>query len=156
VVVGILAPLWERERSGRGQVVDAAIVDGVISMMTRFTGSAAPAPLSLQSEKNVLGGRAPFYRCYECADGKYISVGSVEPPFYAQLLRRIGAPDELISRRDPADWPQVVTTLSQLFKQRSRHEWCQVLEGSDACFAPVLTYEESLQHSHLKERSAYI
>ena len=156
LVVGILAALWERERSGKGQVVDAAIVDGVISMMTMFAGSAAPANISLQPEKNLLGGRAPFYRCYECADGKYISVGSLEPHFYAELLSRIGAPNELVSQRDPADWPQVVTVLSRLFKQRTRDDWCELLQGSDACFAPVLTYEESLQNPHLMERLAYI
>ena len=156
LVVGILAALWERERSGKGQVVDAAIVDGVISMMAMFAGSGPRAGFSLHPDKNLLGGRAPFYRCYECADGKYISVGSLEPHFYAELLSRIGASDELLSRRDPADWPEVVTVLSRLFKQRTRDDWCQVLQAGDACFAPVLTYEESLQNPHLRERLAYV
>jgi alpha-methylacyl-CoA racemase len=157
LALGILAALWERERSRKGQIVDAAIVDGVASMMTMFAGLLPSKNISLDPEKNLLGGRAPFYRCYECADGKYISVGSIESQFYSELLTRIGAPDDMRQRQNDFElWPDRVRILSELFKKRTRDAWCDLLEGSDACYAPVLTYEESLSHAHLRERSTYV
>jgi alpha-methylacyl-CoA racemase len=157
LALGIVAALWERERSGRGQVVDAAIVDGVASMMTMFAGLLPSGRISLDPERNLLGGHAPFYRCYECADGKYISIGSLEANFYSELLDRIGAPEALRERQnDVGKWPERVSALSGLFRQRTRDEWCALLEGSDACFAPVLTYEESLTHEHMQQRNTYI
>ncbi len=153
---GIAAALVERERSGRGQVVDAAIVDGVASLMTMFGGLLPSGAISLDPECNLLGGRAPFYRCYECADGKYVSIGPLEPHFYADLLTRIGAPDELRERQnEPATWTDRGEALAALFITKPRDEWCALLDGSDACFAPVLTFEESLDHPHLVERGTY-
>jgi alpha-methylacyl-CoA racemase len=156
LVTGILAALYERERSGKGQVVDAAIVDGVASLMTMFAGLAAGGYITLDPERNMLGGSAPFYRCYECADGKYISVGAIEPQFYAELMERLGAAPDLRANQHVADeWPEKRDALAQLFKQKTRDAWCALLEGTDACFAPVLTYEESLSHPHMEARNAY-
>ncbi len=157
LALGVVAALWERERSGRGQVVDAAIVDGVSSLMTLFAGLLPSGVISLDPDKNPLGGKAPFYRCYECADGRYVSVGPIEPQFYAELLQRIGAPDSLKGRQnDRANWSERQDAFAELFRQKSRDEWCALLEGTDACFAPVLTYQESLSHPHMVARNAYV
>lgn len=157
LALGVVAALWERERSGKGQVVDAAIIDGVASMMTTVAGLMTSGRSSLEPEHNLLGGRAPFYRCYECADGKYLSVGPIEPAFYAQLLEKIGAPAALAqSGGDRAVWSEHANALAGLFRSRTRDQWCDILEGSDACVAPVLTYAESLQHPHLTARATYV
>jgi alpha-methylacyl-CoA racemase len=157
LALGIVAALWERERSGQGQVVDAAIVDGVASMMTTVAGLVAAGRNALEPEQNILGGRAPFYRCYECADGKYLSVGPIEPPFYAQLLEKIGASAGAAEAwSDRATWPEQVSVIARLLRAKTRDQWCEILQGSDACFAPVLTYAESLQHPHLAARATYV
>lgn len=154
---GIMAALWERERSGKGQVIDAAIVDGVTSMMTMFAGLLPAGLVSVARDRNLLGGAAPFYRCYLCADGKEIAIGPLEPPFYAELLQRIDAPAELRDRQnDSSNWPDRADVLARLFAGKSRDEWCALLEGTDVCFAPVLTLEEAPQHPHMKAREAYI
>ena len=157
LALGIVAALWERERSGKGQVVDAAIVDGVSSLMTMFAGLIPSGGISLDPDKNLLGGRAPFYQCYECADGKYIAIGSLEPHFYAELLDRLGASAQLQKRQhDVSAWAADSDEIALLVKQKSREEWCTILEGTDACFAPVLTYEESLAHSHIQARGTHV
>ena len=157
LALGIVAALFERERSGRGQVVDAAIVDGVASLMTMFGGLLPSGAITLDPERNLLGGRAPFYRCYECADGKYVSVGPLEPHFYADLLQRVEAPDDSRNRQnDPANWAERADIMADIFRRKTRDEWCLLLDGTDACFAPVLTYEESLDHPHMSARGTYI
>jgi alpha-methylacyl-CoA racemase len=154
---GLVAALFERERSGLGQVIDAAIVDGTASLMAMFGGLLPSGKFSLEPDRNLLGGQAPFYRCYACADGKFVSVGSLEPHFYAQMLEKIGAPKGFLERQnDPANWPERASALADLFQQKSRDEWCALLEGTDACFAPVLTYEESLEHPHMVARGIYV
>lgn len=154
---GIAAALYERERSGRGQVVDAAIVDGVASLMTMFSGLLPTGANTLDPDRNLLGGRAPFYRCYRCADGRYVSVGPLEPHFYAQLLDRASAPAELRGdQNDESNWAERALVLERLFETRTRAEWCAILENGDACFAPVLTYEESLDHPQMVQRETYI
>lgn len=157
LVFGVMAALWERERSGKGQVIDAAIVDGVASMMTLFAGLQPSGFLSLERDKNLLGGAAPFYRCYRCSDGKEIAVGALEPKFYAELLDRIGADESLrASQLDQSNWRARTEQFKALFAKKTRKEWCEILEGADACFAPVLTFEESIEHPHMKERKTYI
>jgi alpha-methylacyl-CoA racemase len=157
LVLGVLAALYERERSGKGQVVDAAIVDGVASLMTMFSGLIPGGAITLDPERNMLGGSAPFYRCYQCADGNHISVGAIEPQFYAELMARIEAPEALREHQHiGASWPNKRHALEMLFLQKTRDEWCALLEGTDACFAPVLTYEESLSHPHMQARGAYV
>jgi alpha-methylacyl-CoA racemase len=156
LALGIAAALLERERSGLGQVVDAAIVDGAASLMAMFGGLRSSGH-SLEPHGNLLGGQAPFYRCYECADGKYVAVGPLEPHFYAELLAKIEGPDAFLERQnDASNWPERRSALAAIFRQRTRDEWCALLEGTDACFAPVLTYDESLDHPHMVERGAYV
>lgn len=154
---GIAAALWERERSGKGQVIDASIVDGVASLMTFFAGLAPTGAISLEREENFLGGAAPFYRCYRCADGREIAVGAIEPKFYAELLSRISGNDAWKSEQnDAATWQHRSEQLAAIFATKTRDEWCTLLEATDACFAPVLTLHESFEHPHLKERGIYI
>ena len=157
LALGIVAALVERGRSGQGQVVDAAIVDGVASLMTMFGGLLPSGAITLDPERNLLGGRAPFYRCYECEDGKYVSVGPLEPHFYADLLQRVDASQDLRKRQnDPSNWRERAEALAAIFRTRPRAAWCELLDGTDACFAPVLTYEESLEHPHMTERGTYV
>jgi alpha-methylacyl-CoA racemase len=156
LAMGILAALWERERSGKGQVVDAAIVDGAASLMAMFVGLLPTGAISLDPGKSLLGGQAPFYRCYECADGKFISVGPIEPHFYAELAALVGAPADLTKRQnDPANWAERASVLDDIFRQKRRAEWCELLEGTDACFAPVLSFEEAQVHPHMEARGIY-
>jgi len=154
---GIAAALWERERSGKGQVIDAAIVDGVASLMTFFAGLVPSGAVSLDRRQNFLGGAAPFYRCYRCADGKEIAIGAIEPKFYAELLTRVSGDDSWrANQNDATMWPERAEQLASIFATKTRDEWCAVLEGTDACFAPVLTLEESPAHPHMKERGVYV
>lgn len=153
---GIAAALWEREKSGKGQVIDASIVDGVASLMTFFAGLVPSRVISLEREKNLLGGAAPFYRCYRCADGKEISVGAIEPKFYAELVERLGADESFKADQiKVATWPKRSEDLAAVFATKTRDEWCALLEGTDTCFAPVLTLQESFEHAHMKARGVY-
>lgn len=154
---GIMAALYEREKSGKGQVVDAAIVDGATSLMSFFSGLPSSAVRSTERGRGLLGGAAHFYRCFECADGKEISVGAIEPQFYAELLALSGAPEELAQgQMDPGNWDEYSEKLAALFKTRSRDDWCALLEGSDACFAPVMSLDEAREHPHMKARGVYV
>jgi alpha-methylacyl-CoA racemase len=154
---GILAALWERSKSGRGQIVDAAIVDGVLSLMSTLIGVAATGSLSLERERSLLGGAAPFYRCYECKDGRHISVGAIEPRFYAELLELCEAPAALFAAQyDERRWPELNEALEKIFATRTRNEWCSLLEGTDSCFAPVLVAGEVSRHEHLRSRGAFV
>jgi alpha-methylacyl-CoA racemase len=154
---GILAALYERERSGKGQVVDAAIVDGATSLMSFFFGVRGRPFVTTERGKGMLGGAAHFYRCFTCADGKEISLGAIEPQFYAELLAKSGAPEELAQgQMNPANWDDYAAKLAALFLTRTQAEWCELLEGSDACFAPVLALDEAREHPHMKARGAYV
>jgi alpha-methylacyl-CoA racemase len=154
---GLMAALWEREKSGQGQVVDAAIIDGVTSLMTMFSGLAASGRLSVEREANMLGGAAPFYRCYVCADGREISVGAIEPQFYRQLLTLIGAPMDLLARQNDATyWPGDTRLLADIFQSKTALEWEALLAESDACFARVLLLAEVRDDPHMAERAAYV
>ncbi len=155
--LGILAALYERERSGKGQVVDAAIVDGVTSLMSFFFGLPGSAVRTTERGKGLLGGAAHFYRCYSCADGKEISVGAIEPQFYAELCRRAGAPDHLAQgQMNPANWPSYADDMAALFATKTQAEWCDLLEGIDACFAPVVPMDAAREHPHMKARGLYV
>lgn len=155
--LGILAALYERERSGEGQVVDAAIVDGATSLMSFFFGARHVPYLTTERGKGMLGGAAHFYRCYECADGKEISLGAIEPQFYAELLEKTDAPAELREgQMDPGNWDDYAEKLAALFKTKTAAEWSELLEGSDACFAPVVGVDEARDHPHMKARGAYV
>jgi alpha-methylacyl-CoA racemase len=153
---GILAALYERERSGAGQVVDAAIVDGATSLMSFFFGVRGRPFITTERGKGMLGGAAHFYRCYECADGREISVGAIEPQFYAELVEKAGAHDLAEGQMNPANWDDYTAKLAALFRTRTQAEWVELLEGTDACFAPVLDLEEAREHPHMKAREVYV
>lgn len=154
---GLMAALWERERSGLGQVVDAAIVDGVTSMMTMFAGLTPSRRISVDRRDSLLGGAAPFYRCYLCADGAQISIGPLEPKFYAELLERIDAPDALkADQYVQANWEARAEQLAAIFAQRPSADWVAILEGTDACFAPVLELDAAPHHPHMRARGAHV
>jgi alpha-methylacyl-CoA racemase len=154
---GVLAALHERVRSGKGQVVDAAIVDGAASLMTAFCDMKAAGYGSLKRDENMLGGSAPFYSTYRCADGNFIAIGSIEPQFYALLHEKLDLASDALGRQmDPRDWAGGRTVLARIFAQRSRAEWCAMLEGTDVCFAPVLSLEEAMSHPHAKARGMFV
>ena len=155
--LGILAAIYERERSGRGQVVDAAIVDGVTSLMSFFYGQPPSALRSTVRGTGLLGGAAHFYRCYSCKDGKEISLGAIEPQFYAEFLERADAPASLREgQMDIGNWDDYADQLAALFATKTQAEWCEILEGTDACFAPVMTLDEAKDHPHMKARGAFV
>jgi alpha-methylacyl-CoA racemase len=156
LVMGVLAALWERERSGKGQVVDAAIVDGVSSLMTMFAGLLPAGRISLERDKNFLGGAAPFYRSYRCADGREVAVGSLEQKFFEAMMHRLGLSQYASLRDRTEDWNELRDLLERTFASRDQAHWIKLFEGSDACVAPVLTLEEAMEHPHLKARHTYV
>jgi alpha-methylacyl-CoA racemase len=149
MAVGVLAALHARHQTGDGQVIDAAMVDGALSLMTAFYGGFASGRMSLQRGTNVVDGGAPYYDVYQCADGEYVSVASIESRFRRELYQKLGLePDLLIGEDGPAQRHDVKPKLAEIFRQRTQSEWCEVFEGSDACFAPVLSVAEAAQHPH--------
>jgi alpha-methylacyl-CoA racemase len=149
LALGILAAMRESERSGRGQVVDAAIMDGVSSLMTSMFGLMAAGMWKPERGSNIADSGAPFYEVYECRDGKYVSVAPIETRFFEELLEKLEIPKaDFPDRWDRTQWPRLRETLAATFKARTRDEWCQLLEGTDACFAPVLTMAEAPGHPH--------
>ncbi|WP_428664133.1 CaiB/BaiF CoA transferase family protein [Reyranella sp.] len=149
MAVGVLAALHARQQTGEGQVIDVAMVDGALSLMTAFYGGYASGRMSLQRGTNVVDGGAPYYDVYQCADGEYVSVAPIESRFRRELYEKLGLdPDSLIGKDGPAERHAVKPTLAEIFRQRTRAEWCEVFEGSDACFAPVLSVAETSQHPH--------
>ena len=149
LVFGIACALLEAQRSGRGQVVDAAMVDGVNAMGALVHQMRAVGYWRDEASTNFFLNGSPFYEVFECADGEAVSLGAIEPPFYAELLRRLGLDDV-----DPArqyrteDWPALKARVAARLREKPRAEWCAVLEGSDACFAPVLSFDEAAEHPH--------
>jgi alpha-methylacyl-CoA racemase len=158
LVAGILAALHERQRSGRGQVVDAAITDGVLSLMTHFAASSLRGQFDdTRRGSNLLDGGAPYYAVYETADARHVAVGAIEPAFFALLCERLGvAPELRNAQNDRARWPALRAEFTRLFAQRSRAEWQALLEDSDACFAPVLALGEAAGHPHHLARQAFV
>lgn len=156
LALGVLAALHERERSGQGQVVDAAMVDGVVSLTAFFHGLMQMGAWTTQREANLLDGGTPWYDNYETADGGYMAVGAVEPQFYAELLARLGLDAAEWPQHDQQGWPAMRATFTELFRARTRQEWTEIFDGSDACVAPVLTLAEAPGHPHLVAREAFI
>lgn len=157
LVAGVLAALIEAGKSGKGQVVDAAIVDGAAALGSVFFGLVAAGQWNPERGTNVLDSGAHYYNVYQCKDGGWISVGPIEARFYRDLLERIGIdPASLGEQLDPANWEAAGERLAALFRMRTRDAWCALLEGTDACFAPVLSYEEAPQHAHLKARETFV
>ena len=157
LALGIVAALLEARTSGKGQVVDAAMVDGAASLMASTYGMYAAGRVDNRRGENLLDGGAHFYDAYETADGKYISIAAIEPKFYADLLDRLGLADEALPPQMERDsWPELKCRLAQLFRTRTRQEWCDVLEGTDVCFAPVLDFEEAPRHPHNLARQTFV
>ncbi|MGZ8748688.1 MAG: CaiB/BaiF CoA transferase family protein [Mycobacterium sp.] len=157
VLLGIVTALYERERSGTGQVIDAAMVDGVSILAQMMWTIKAGGTLKDERESFMLDGGAPFYRTYETADGGYMAVGSIEPQFFAQLLEGLGlSPEEVPNQFDTGAYPKICSMFTDRFASKTRDEWTAVFAGTDACVTPVLTWTEAAQNEHLLARSTVI
>ncbi|HUY47698.1 MAG TPA: CaiB/BaiF CoA-transferase family protein [Streptosporangiaceae bacterium] len=157
LAVGVLAALLERERSGRGQVVDAAMVDGAALLAAFIHGLRAAGGWRDERGSNVLDGGAPFYDTYQTADGKFVAVGALEPKFYAELLIRLGLDTAgLPSQYDRSGWPALRAQFTRVFAERTQAEWAAVFDGSDACVAPVLSMADAPGHPHNAARGTFI
>ena len=157
LVVGVLAALLEASKSGKGQVVDTAMCDGAASLMSMFFDMTASGRWTEGRDQNFLDGGAHFYGVYECACGNFISIGSIEPQFYALLRQFAGLTDSgFDAQMDRKAWAQLKSRLAGIFRTKTRDEWCAIMEGTDICFAPVLTMKEASQHPHAKARGAYV
>jgi alpha-methylacyl-CoA racemase len=154
---GIACALFEAQRTGQGQVVDAAMLEGASLLTTMFWGMQAAQRWSDTRGDNVLDSGAPWYGTYETSDQQYIAIGAIEPKFYAELLQRLDlAEQRLPVQHDRAGWPVLRARFAAAFATKTRDEWCRVFEGSDACFAPVLTFTEAARHPHSVARSGHV
>jgi alpha-methylacyl-CoA racemase len=154
---GILAALLERTKSGKGQVVDAAMVDGAAALMAIIFGAHASGWWKDERFSNMLDGAAHFYDCYATQDGKFVSIGAIEPQFYAILLDKLGlANEDLPKQMDRSAWPKLKERFTALFKTKTRDEWCKIMEGTDICFAPVLSLAEVPAHPHVRARRTFV
>ena len=154
---GIVCGLYEAQRSGSGQVVDAAMVDGAAALMAFFYGFRACGLWNDERGVNLLDGGAHFYDTYETADGKWVSVGSIEPKFYALLVELAGLDKkDFEPQMDPIGWPELGEKLAEVFKTKTRDEWCEIMEGTDVCFAPVLAIDEAARHPHNVARNLFV
>ena len=157
LVVGVLAALVERQQSGLGQVVDAAMVDGVAHLSTFIRALFAAGAWTDRRGENLLDTGAPFYDVYETADAKYVSVGALEPRFFAVLAERVGlSGEERAYYADRRRWPELRARFAAIFREKTRDAWCELLEGTDACFAPVLSLAEAPQHPHNRVRNTFL
>ena len=157
LVVGVLAALLETRGSGKGQVVDAAMVDGAANLMAAPFGMFAAGLLTKTRGANVLDSGSYFYDSYECADGKYVSVAAIEPKFHAEMLELMELDPSIVTKQmDRADWPRLKRIIADRFMTKTRDEWVAVMGGSDACFAPVLEMDEVADDPHNKVRGTFI
>src|SRR5262249_2268992 len=154
----VCAALFEAQRSGKGQVIDAAITDGVASLMAMMYGMRASSIWTDDRDANMLDGGAHFYDTYETKDGKYVSIGSIEPKFYALLMEKTGLKDDPAfgAQMSKPDWPALSANLTEVIKSKTRDEWTALMEGTDVCFAPVLTMGEAPKHAHNAARATFI
>lgn len=165
LIMGILAALYERNNSGQGQVIDAAITDGVISLMAAVQGLAGMGLWDDSTrESNLLDGGAHYYDTYECADGEWVSIGSIEPQFYALLAEKLDLPEllgadgkaDFAVQFDKAQWPIFKENIEARIRTKTRAQWCEIMEGTDVCFAPVLNMTEAAQHPHNQARASFV
>src|SRR5271165_4943602 len=157
LALGVVAGLLETQKSGQGQVIDTAMIDGAASLMTLMYGLHAGGRMSDRRGENFLDSGAHFYEVYETSDGKYVAVGSLEGKFYRELIRLSGlAGEELPHQNDPASWPAMKTRLAAIFRTKTRDEWCRIMEGSEVCFAPVLSMTEAPNHPHNRHRGTFV
>jgi alpha-methylacyl-CoA racemase len=151
---GVVSALLEAQRSGKGQVVDAAMVDGAALLAAMFSGFLAAKQWSEERGTNVLDTGAPWYDVYETADGKYVAIGAIEDKFFAELGAKLKLID-LPPQYDRSRWPEMRRRIAEAFRARTREEWCRIFAGSDACFAPVLSWSEAREHEHSRSRKSY-
>ena len=157
LALGVVAGLLETQKSGKGQVVDAAMVDGAASLMTAIYGMHGSGFWTNERGDNILDTGAHYYEVYETKDGKYVAIGSIEAKFYEELLRLSGLKGEdLPHQNDRSSWPAMKDRLKTLFRARTREEWCKIMEGSDVCFAPVLNMDEAPRHPHNRHRGTFV
>jgi len=157
LALGVVAGILEAQKSGKGQVVDVAMVDGVASLMTAIYGMHGAGIWTNERGTNILDTGAHYYDVYETRDGKHISVGSIEAKFYEELLERSGLKNQELPRQnDRPSWPRMKERLKTLFLTRTRDEWCKIMEGTDICFAPVLSMDEAPQHPHNQIRGTFV
>ena len=158
MALGIMAGVYEARNSGTGQVVDIAMTEGSAYLALAMYGMAAVGDYSHERQDNILDGGAPFYRCYETRDNKFVSVASIEAKFYDLLLEKTGlkGEDNLPDQLDKGSWPEMCSRFEEIFKTKTRQEWCNLMEGTDVCFAPVLTFNEAPDHPHNKARATFV
>jgi alpha-methylacyl-CoA racemase len=157
LTVGVLAALIHARETGHGQTLDVAMVDGVTHLMSMFQAFRQQGVWTGKRAENVVDGGAPFYRCYEAADGKYVAVGAIEPHFYANLLACMGLDAaDLPDQNDRGAWPAMRERFAAVFRTRTRDEWMRIAAGRDACLAPTLSIDEAPKHPHLQARGAYV
>ncbi len=157
LVVGVLAALLEASKSGKGQVVDTAMCDGAASLMSMFFDMKAMGRWIEGRESNFLDGGAHFYGVYECSCGNFISIGSIEPQFYALLREHAGLSETCFdAQMDRKAWPELKAKLTDVFKTKTRDDWCRIMEGTDICFAPILTMAEAPKHPHMAAREVFV
>jgi alpha-methylacyl-CoA racemase len=157
LVTGVLAALWERQRSGAGQVVDAAMVDGANVLLQVVWALRGVGAWTDDRAANLLDGGAPFYDTYTCADGRWIAVGALEPQFYAQFLAGLGiAGEDLPEQMDRSGWPRLRARFTEVIASRSRDEWSEIFAGTDACVTPVLSFGEAARAPHTTARESVI
>ena len=156
---GVVCALLETQKSGKGQVIDAAMIDGSATLMSMFWAMKSIGMFNENAPgTNLLDTGAHFYDVFQCQDGKYISIGSIEPQFYALLLEKTGLTNDpaFAKQMDPSQWPMLKTKLQDVIKQKTQAQWCAIMEGTDVCFAPVLTMTEATQHPHHIARNTFI
>ena len=157
LAMGVLAGVIEAQRSGQGQVIDCAMIDGAASLMTLFYGMKHMNRWNDQRGTNAIDGGSHFYNVYETLDGKFVAIGSIEPKFYAELLEKIGLDAAALpAQQDPTSWRAMTQRFTEIFRSKTRDEWCRIMEGSDVCFAPVLDLDESLRHPHNQARGTFV
>lgn len=154
---GIVCALFESQRSQKGQVVDAAITSGASLISTMYYALMKQGLWNVERDANLLDGGAPFYRCYRCADGKFIAIGAIEPQFYQLLVELCGVQDQAIfqEQMNRALWPQQKQAWAELFATKTQAQWCEILEGTDACFSPVLDFNEAVHYAHHQARDSF-
>jgi alpha-methylacyl-CoA racemase len=157
LAMGMIAALFEANRSGKGQVVDCAMTDGAASLMNIIYGLNSAGVWTDDRAANLLDGGAHFYDTYETADGKYVALGSIEPQFYAELRERAGLSEEVFDKQmEKSAWPDLKRRVAAVIKKKTRQEWCERMEGTDVCFGPVLTLEEAPKYPHNRERQTFV
>jgi alpha-methylacyl-CoA racemase len=158
LLFGLLSALYERQTSGRGQIIDAAMVDGALALLGPILELRAQGSWPAGRGSNLLDGGAHFYNTYRCADGAYISIGSIEPAFYALLREKLGiAGDPMFDgQMNASQWFDLSEQLQTIFAARTRDEWVSLLEGTDVCFAPVLDFDEAALHPHNRARASHV